>query len=416
MTFSPRKLLAKLHQKYPFHPLVWYIIVETALSRMAFFMAMPFVGLRMHESTGVGLTSIGAIMGVAPLMSTFAGFYVGHWSDKFGRRKIIISTLYIWSLILLGFSMASTPMEFAILMGLNGLARGVFEPVTTALISDLCAHGNAKENLQKHAFHLRYFAINIGSSVGPLVGATILVKSPTFGFRLAALTWFISASVFWYLARRWNVKGIEKTLEKATHSMATAFKVFVKDRALRIYLMAFFLMSFSYSQVESIFAIHLKDTYGNPGILLFGRLLTLNGITVVLLTLPLLSWAKKYDLNKVCAASALFFCLGYFLMGQSSTPIQYYLSMIVLTIGEIVIFANGSLMIENLAPAKMKGAYLGLSNISSVGFVIGPAIGGALLERGGGSLLFSVLAGLMVLVSGLYLMARRQILSAKTAR
>jgi MFS family permease len=407
MRLSRPKFIEKLHAKYPFHPLVWYIIVETALSRMAFFMAMPFVALRMHDASGAGLSSIGAIIGVAPLMSTLAGFYVGHWSDKFGRRRIIIATLYIWSAILLGFSLATRPLEFAILMGLNGLARGVFEPVTTALISDLCAANKARENLQKHAFHLRYFAINIGSSVGPLVGATILVKSPTLGFQMAAAVWFLSATLFLQLSRHWNVKAFEKTLEKATHSLATAFKVFARDRALRIYLMAFFLMSFSYSQIESIFAIHLKDLYGNDGVMLYGRLLTLNGITVVLLTLPLLSWAKKYDLNKICAASALFFCLGYLLMGLSSQPLQYYLSMIVLTVGEIVIFANGNMMIENLAPPKMKGAYLGLSNISSVGFVIGPAIGGALLEKGGGMLLFSVLSVLMLVVSALYLLARR---------
>jgi MFS family permease len=397
---------AKIYRRYPFHPLVWYMILETALSRMAFFMAMPFVALRMHDASSSGISAIGAIIGVAPLMSTLAGFWVGHLSDRIGRRQIIVISLYLWSGVLWGFSMAHRPMEFAVLMGLNGLLRGVFEPVTTALISDLCLTADQGKKLQKHAFHFRYFAINVGSSVGPLLGATFLIQSPTLGFRLAALVWFASACLFWALSKFWKIRNVESQREKASHSLGMALKVFTRDRALRVFLLAAFLLSFAYSQIESIFAIHLKDQYGAPGVLLFGRLLSLNGVTVVALTLPLLAWVKKFELRLSCAVSALFFAVGYFFMGLSRTQPEYMASMIVLTIGEIVIFANGNLIIESLAPPKMKGAYLGLANISSVGFVVGPALGGVLLEKGGGFLLFATLSLVMLVVSLLYFFSR----------
>jgi len=288
-TSAVKRLLAK----YPFHPLVWYIIFETALSRIAFFMAMPFVAIRMHDASGSSAVVIGAVIGVAPLAATFAGFWVGHWSDRFGRRNIIISTLFFWSVVLLGFSFATSPIEFALLMGLNGLARGVFEPLTTALISDLCSLDRRTPDLQKRAFHFRYFAINVGSSIGPLLGASVLLKSPVLGFQVASAVWFVSGILFWQLSRRWGVKTSEAAIAKAEHRMRDALAVFARDRVLQIYLLAHLLMSFSYSQIESIFAIHLKELYGGEGVLLFGRLLTLNGITVVLITLPLLTWTKK---------------------------------------------------------------------------------------------------------------------------
>jgi MFS family permease len=91
----------------------------------------------------------------------------------------------------------------------------------------------------------------------------------------------------------------------------------------------------------------------------------------------------------------------------ASEPMHFYLGMLAITFGEIVVFANGYQMIESLAPPRMKGAYMGTTNLGHSGVVVGPVIGGMLLELGGGKLLFTVMGLVTVVVSFLYLQAKK---------
>jgi len=399
-------LFRNLYSKYPFHPLVWYTIVETAMARIAFFMCMPFIAIRLSDISGASTTLIGAVIGFGPLVSTIVGFYVGHLSDFWGRRQIMICAMVIWGGVFFGFSFAKTPLAFAILMALNGLARGIFEPVSTALVSDLCSTQDESGKLKASAFHLRYYAINVGASVGPLIGASLLISHPTFGFRIAAITYLLSGLFFWYFSRIWGVKAIEEARIRPDHNIAKVFGALSSDRALQLYLVAFFFVGISYSQIESILTLHLKNTFGQEGVKLFARLLTLNGATVVALTIPLLSWTKRFNLNLVCALSMWIWCIGFFVLSFSYLPLHFYISMAIMTLGEIVVFANGYQIIESLAPKEMKGAYLGSLNLSQIGMVIGPMIGGYLLGVGGGRLTFSTMGIFMFLAGWLYIVAR----------
>jgi len=398
-------LLRKLQEKYPFPALVWYIIVETALVRIAFFMTMPFVALRMSDTSGTSATWIGAVIGLGPLVATIIGFYIGHLSDLWGRRRIIFLAMMALAVTFFGFSMASTPLEFAFLMGLSGLSRGGFGPVSTALLSDLCSQEDESGKLQESAFHLRYYAINIGAAIGPLIGATFLHYRPTLGFQIASLVYLVSAFLFLFFSNRWGLKQSEQSKKRPTHSIREVMKVLTSDRVLLLYLMAFFCTSVAYSQIDTTLTLYLKERFGAKGVTLFAGLLSCNGLIVVLFTLPLLSWTKRFNINKSCAISSVVWGVGFIGMGLAIVPYHFFIAMVVVTLGEIVVFANGYLVIEALAPEDMKGAYLGTTNLGQVGVVVGPMIGGALLESGSGSLVFYSMGGLMCCTGILYFLA-----------
>ena len=214
-----------INRKYPLHPLVWYLIVETALVRGAFYMAMPFIALRMNETTTSTPAVIGAAIGVGPLVSLVVGFNVGHLSDLWGRRRIILYAALLWVFVFAGLSVAESPLAYAFLMGLAGLARGVFEPVSTALVSDLCRMQDSTGAQQKFAYHLRYNAINIGAAVGPAIGAALLLSDPNLGFRLAGLIYLVSALAFWYFSHRLGIKEFETTQVKPKHTFREVLAV-----------------------------------------------------------------------------------------------------------------------------------------------------------------------------------------------
>lgn len=399
-------LLRAIKARYPLPPLVWYMIIETAIARTAFFMVMPFIALRMHGVATNSITLIGAIIGFGPLVALFIGFYVGHLSDHWGRRQLVIAAMSLWALVFFGFAFASTPLEFAILMAINGLARGVFDPVSTALLSDICIQSDPTGEQKKNAFHLRYASINIGAGIGPLLGGVIILTSASVSFIITSVTYAISVALFVYFSKRYKLAEMEEK-RGGSQKFAAVIDVLARDRVLQIYMVAFGCITLALAQIDTVFAVYLKTLFHENGVVLFSKLYAVNGFLVVLLTMPLLAWTKRFHLNHSCAVSALIWGLGYFVLAFSHLPSQFYFAMILLTLGEIVVFANGYLIIEELAPENMKGAYLGSANISNIGFVIGPTVGGWLFEVGDGRLLFSVMGLLLFVSAGMYIWAKR---------
>ena len=95
-----------------FHPLVWIILGGTVFTRTASFMAMPFLALYLHNDFDASPLLIGVTLGVAPLFATFGGFIGGYLTDRFGRKVIIITTVFIWSAVFYCIKRAEWIMSF----------------------------------------------------------------------------------------------------------------------------------------------------------------------------------------------------------------------------------------------------------------------------------------------------------------
>ena len=66
-----------------------------------------------------------------------AGLFLGRLADKLGRKKLIIAGLSLYSLSCYAFAIGNSAMFFILLMGLCGLAIGIFKTAALALIGDI---------------------------------------------------------------------------------------------------------------------------------------------------------------------------------------------------------------------------------------------------------------------------------------
>ena len=97
-----------------FHPLVWIILSGTIFARTASFMAMPFLALYLHNELQASPLLIGVTLGIAPLFATFGGLCGGYLTDRFGRKIVLITTVFVWSLTFIGFALAPSALYFVI--------------------------------------------------------------------------------------------------------------------------------------------------------------------------------------------------------------------------------------------------------------------------------------------------------------
>ncbi|MEK5389162.1 MFS transporter [Margalitia sp. FSL K6-0131] len=385
-----------------FHPIVWTLLGGTVFARGASFMAMPFLALYLSHTQGIHPVIIGIIVGIGPLSGTVGGFIGGHLSDRFGRKVIMLSSVFTWAFVFIGFSFAKDPLAFFLLNALNGICRSFFEPTSQALMADL-----TEPEKRLRVFALRYTAINIGAAVGPLLGAYFGVVSSTVTFLITGSFYLIYGVILASLLRKYKVKLSHQV--KKVSTIKDAFNIIRLDSSLRFFIIGGILVNIGYSQIDSSLPQHLGRMIEN-GPVLFSLLLSINAITVVVLQIPLSHLVEKWRVLHVMMLGSFFFVLGFLFMGFAGSWISFIISMVLLTIGEIFLFPSTSVFIDQIAKEELRGTYFGAAQFRSIGNSVGPVMGGWILNQWNGHWLFWMMA-FIVTVSIYFFLAgsRRQL-------
>jgi MFS family permease len=389
-----------------FHPIVWVLLSGTVLARGSAFATLPFLAIYLSRNLDLHPVLIGLTIGISPLSGVVGGFLGGHLSDRFGRKPVMIGSLLSMSLVYFGFMIAETPGWFIILNALNGLSGSFFEPTGQALIADL-----TEKSKRMRAFSLRYTAINIGASVGPLLGAYLAVVSAKSAFMVTGIMYFIYVLILALMMKKYNLGN--QVVEGASKvTIASSLKIIGKDKALRYLILGTIIINFGYSQMESNVPQYLESTIAN-GVFVYSVMLSINAIMVVLLQMPISHFAERFKTMQVMMAGAVFLSAGMLTFGFVTGWYTGILAIVFITIGEILIFPSSSYLVDKLATDELRGTYFGAAQFRKIGHFLGPIAGGYLLKEAGGTVLFSFIA-LAVLGSILFFIQGNKIF-VKTA-
>lgn len=107
-------------------PISLHIIIGTFFARAATFMTIPFLSIYLTKGKGASAVEAGMIIGISSFISIFSGFIGGYLSDRFGRKNVMISSIWLWSLVFIGFAVANDVWLFFLLNALNGICRSFF--------------------------------------------------------------------------------------------------------------------------------------------------------------------------------------------------------------------------------------------------------------------------------------------------
>ncbi|MEH7484189.1 MFS transporter [Neobacillus drentensis] len=367
-----------------FHPIVWVLLLGTVLSRGSAFMTLPFLSIYLSRHMDLSPIVIGLTVGMSPLMATVGGFIGGHLSDRFGRKPIMLTALFALAFVYYGFTLASGQGWFILLNALNGLCTSFFEPTSQALMADL----TSKEKRMK-VYSLRYTAMNIGASVGPLIGAYLASTAAKLSFAITGTTYLIYAIVLVYFLKKLVIQTDK--ISKKVVSLGDAFWIIKTDKALRYLIIGIILVNIGYVQIDSNLPQILEGTVEN-GIVIFSSLITINALMVVFLQMPISYVAEKFRLMQVMVIGAIFMAAGLIAFSFVSGWVTAILAIVLITLGEILIFPSNSMMIDQLAPEHLRGTYFGAAQFRKIGNFLGPIIGGYLLSQYQGQIMFWLIA------------------------
>ena len=382
-------------------PLVKFIIFSTAFAKGGAFLSLPFLSVYLQKNFGASPALTGLIVGLNPATGMIMGFYGGYLSDLWGRRGILLASILLCSLSYFSFTYATQIWHFALANLILGASYGALQTSLRALVSDL-THPHKRPT----AFRLHYFAINVGASVGPLVGAKLLLSHSSAGFLITGtlfLIYFITFIIF-------DKFTVNPTYEetRSNFSLKECVGILKSDTAFLLFICGSLLMSLTYSQIDTLLPQYLRNLMNDEGIKVFAWLLAANSITVMLGLYPA-TWAtKKFGPLNAVIWGQVIMSVGFAAMSFVGTsPLLLILCMIFLTIGEIFAFSNWSIVVDSYAKNGLKGSYFGASGFGLIGNSIGPLLGGVFYQSGGAYFAFNFLAFISMCGTLLYLKAEK---------
>lgn len=377
-------LLQKLRTWAHFHPVAWGVIIGTFLSRTGFFMVIPFLGIYLGKVKGVDPATVGAILAASFLVGTLCSFLGGALSDRLGRYPVMITAMAAWSLTLLGFAFAEEVWQFFLMSSLNGLFRSIFEPTARALLADV-----TPPERRSDAFHARYFAINIGGAIGPLMGLKLGAGSTA-----SLLPFFVSAAIFaaYAVVLVILMLAFKHTVPEKSEitPMGQMVRIVFTDKVFLYFLVGNVFLAGAYSHLDTT----LSQYIGHDRIEAYSLLFIVNTLSVVVLQYPLAKLMKRFSSLTALKAGCLLFGLGLFGFGLFDNLALLALSMVVFTAGEVLSFVIGDVLIGEIAPSHLRGAYYGASGFAFIGQSVCAWFGGILLNTlgfGHGPTIFAIL-------------------------
>jgi MFS family permease len=385
------------------HPLIWNIIIGTMFGRMATAMSIPFLAIYLTNVKGVSSSETGMIIAVSSFIGIGSSFFGGYLSDRFGRKIVLYFSIFLSVIVFIGFGVVDSVVGFFVVNAMNGFSRSVFEPTSRALLADLTVPEN-----RLVVFNLRYSAVNIGFIFGPILGYYLGSSKTTFPFFIAAGVYIIYGISLIITFRKFPIASVVKSIKEERVTFLKAIRIVRTDSILLFSLIGLILATSGFSQFNSTLPQFLSNTtYIENGAKLFSILLTLNAIVVILTQYPLLKIGKKYSPilsivlgNLICSTSLIGF--GF----ASSIPFWIVIVM-VFTLGEVLMFSMTDMFMDSIAKPDLRGTYFGAMGFTQIGSVVGPSLGGFLLDYFGynnplmvfGSLFILSILGVPLLLS-----------------
>ncbi len=391
---------------------LWALVVGRFTLAAGFSLSYPFIAVylkeRLHLSNSV-VAGLFAISGLAVCAGMLIG---GELADRIGSRRVMLASLFARVLFALAYSACVTWEAsfgiFAIVHVLNSVLFGLYEPASQALLTDLLGE---RERIE--GFSLLRIGANAGWAIGPAVGGFIAERSYGIAFDVSAAAYLVAA----FMTLLWvpNPGPARPHDGFRWRAMSGVLGQVVADlRFRRICLLAVFL-GMTMGQLVLGMSLYCTQELSLPTSQI-GWLLTLNGVLVVVLQVPISRALKAPRLTSSLALGSLLYAIGYAGMGIAAGFRGLAIAMTVVTLGEIIVSPTMDALAANLSPAKFVGRYRGVFSLAQQGGrVLGQPTCGLLLDHLPGQRVaqWLFLALPAAVASAGYLLLRRRISAAE---
>ncbi|XID95655.1 MFS transporter [Paenibacillaceae bacterium WGS1546] len=94
-------------------------------------MIRPFLVLYLYDRLEGSVLLPMLIVGLQPLCGLIVNWFGGGWSDRYGRKPLMLISLALQMLCMIGYVFADQTLHYALISIVNGLGSALFLPAAT---------------------------------------------------------------------------------------------------------------------------------------------------------------------------------------------------------------------------------------------------------------------------------------------
>lgn len=324
-----------------------------------------YLGIWAIDELGASGPQLGIGYLVGALVAAVSGYLGGHLSDHYGRRRLMLLGWAVEAVYFPLFLLTDHRVLVGLgLMTLMGVAGSIIGGASQALVADL-----VPSERHEASYAAVRVAQNFGVIGGPPVGALLLWTGSWTALFLGVGVGALGGLAVAY--RHLPARGAftpERPPERGS------FGVIVRDRPFLFFLVSGALAYFVYVAYEVVMGVTLVDAHGfSPST--WGLLLALNPIFVTFFQLRVTRWSGGIPPAPKLALAMVLMGLPMLLLTTSVSVPLVAAVIVVFVIGEMLWVPTSQSVIAGLAPADIRGAYMGaFGSTAGVGFALAPYV------------------------------------------
>jgi predicted MFS family arabinose efflux permease len=373
-------------------------------------LVLPFAFIYLTDVRGMDRATAGLILATGGFVALLVGPVSGTVSERFGAKRTLTGALVIQAVGYSLYAVVHHPWQAFLAAAVTGIGGGAFWPSQAALIARL-----TPPEASHTAWGMQRVAMNVGIGLGGLVGGFLAQGSGARGYQLIFL---LDALTF--VAYLCVVGTLPNPRGDGRREHAGSYRAVLRGRVLTAVLVAnTVFITAGIAMFELLPAYVKHEAAVTPRQI--GFIFLANTIFIGLAQLPV---TQLLEGKRRASAAALMF--GLCGIAWLCMPLAARLSGLdaALAVGALgLVFAVGECLhggiqaplVVDLAEPHLLERTMALSSTSwMIGFVIGPAVGGVVLQHAPSALWIG--AGAILLAGGLAARALEPFLPERARR
>lgn len=356
-----------------------FIFLTVFIYLLGFGIIIPITPILSRE-LGATATEAGLLMSMYSLMQFLFAPMWGRLSDRWGRRPVLLFCMFCEGLSYLLFAYSRSLPMFFLARGLAGFF-GASISTASAYISDI-----TPPNERSKGMALIGVAFGLGFVVGPAIGGLL----STWGQHISSEKFFdttftaIWVSGICFLNFIFGYRFLKESLTDKAPPRESQSRLKIIFQRLRVQtlgplMIVYFLLSLSMASMEATLVWFMADKFDwglrqvSFGFAFIGVMLVFTQGFLVRRLLP-----------RIGERGTMILGLVFFVIGMGGIAWAPWISLMAITMGALAIgngLTNPSVLgsISLLSSSRDQGSVMGLTqSLSSLGRILGPAMGGAI--------------------------------------
>lgn len=363
---------------------------------------LPFTLIYLHNVRGISLAVAGLVIATNAGVALVAGPLSGPLVDRVGGRLVLATALVFLAVGFGIYPFVHAPWQAFAAATVTGVGNGFFWPAQSTLLVGL-----TPPDLRHITFGMQRVVMNLGIGIGALVGGLIASTSHptsfTVLFAMDAVTFLV------YLAILYAFVPSPDLGKPAEDAPAGRYADVLRNGAFMRVIGLNTLFIFGGFSGFELLPAYAKNEAGVDETAI-GIVFFVNTVVIVLSQLPISRNSEGRSRTRLLALLGITWATSWLLvpiagiwLAGAAAALLVGAAMALFGLGECLHGAVQGPLVADLAEPRLYGRYMALSALSwSVGFALGPAVGGAVLQVWPTGVWLGA-AGICVLCSGLAL-------------